>query len=129
TDTNFSLLQVTPTAARPWGLEALVVRVRPNEDLCLALEALCAERNIRRGRIRGGVGSLIGTVFDDGRTVEPFVTEVFIRRGVIEPGVDGMPRAELDIGLVAHTGEIAEGRLERGQNPVLITFELVIEVQ
>ena len=40
-----------------------------------------------------------------------------------------MPRAELDIGLVAHTGEIAEGPLERGQNPVLITFELVIEVQ
>jgi hypothetical protein len=35
----------------------------------------------------------------------------------------------VDVGLVAHTGEIAEGRLARGQNPVLITFELVIEVQ
>src|SRR5438093_1070396 len=128
-ETNFSLLQVTPTAARLGGLEALVVRVRPNEDLCLALEALCAERNIRRGQIRGGVGSLIGTVFDDGRTVEPFVTEVFIRRGVLEPGADGALRAEVDVGLVAHTGEIAEGRLARGQNPVLITFELVIEVQ
>jgi predicted DNA-binding protein with PD1-like motif len=128
-ETNFSLLQVTPTAARSGGLEALVVRVRPNEDLCLALELLCAERNIRRGRIRGGVGSLIGAVFDDGRTVEPFVTEVFIRRGVIEPGTDGALRAEVDVGLVAHTGEIAEGRLARGQNPVLITFELVIEVQ
>ncbi len=129
-ETNFSLLQVTPTAARPGGgLEALVVRVRPNEDLCLALEALCAERNIRRGRIRGGVGSLIGAVFDDGRTVEPFVTEVFIRRGVIEPGIDGALRAEVDVGLVAYSGEIAEGRLARGQNPVLITFELVIEVQ
>ena len=128
-ETNFSLLQVTPTAARSGGLEALVVRVRPNEDLCLALELLCAERNIRRGRIRGGVGSLIGSVFDDGRTVEPFVTEVFIRRGVIELGTDGALRAEIDVGLVAHTGEIAEGRLARGQNPVLITFELVIEVQ
>ena len=128
-ETNFSLLQVTPTAARSGGLEALVVRVRPNEDLCLALELLCAERNIRRGRIRGGVGSLIGSVFDDGRTVEPFVTEVFIRRGVIEPGTDGALRAAVDVGLVAHTGEIAEGRLARGQNPVLITFELVIEVQ
>ena len=61
--------------------------------------------------------------------LQPLLERVFIRRGVIEPGVDGMPRAELDIGLVAHTGEIAEGRLERGQNPVLITFELVIEVQ
>jgi predicted DNA-binding protein with PD1-like motif len=127
-ETNFSLLQVTPTAARPGGLEALAVRVCPNEDLCLALEAICAERNIRRGRIRGGVGSLIGSVFDDGRTVEPFVTEVFLRGGVIEPGSDGALRAEVDIGLVAHTGEIAEGRLARGQNPVLIAFELVIEV-
>lgn len=128
-ETNFSLLQVTTTAARPGGLEALVVRVRPNEDLCLALEAICAERNIRRGRIRGGVGSLIGAMFEDGYTVEPFVTEVFIRRGVIEPGTDAALRAEVDVGLVAHTGEIAEGRLARGQNPVLITFELVIEVQ
>lgn len=128
-ETNFSLLQVKSTVTRPGGLEALVVRVRPNEDLCLALEALCAEHNIRRGRIRGGVGSLIGTVFDDGRTVEPFVTEVFVRSGLIEPGTDGALRAEVDVGLVAYTGEIAEGRLARGQNPVLITFELVIEVQ
>ena len=56
------------------------------------------------------------------------MTEVFIRRGVIEPGAEGELRAEMDVGLVAHTGEIAEGRLARGQNPVLITFELVIEI-
>ncbi len=138
-ETNFSLLQVAPAAAGleagvggvggVGGVDALVVRVRPNEDLCLALEALCAERNIRRGCIRGGVGSLIGTVFEDGRVVEPFVTEVFIDRGVIAPGPDGELRAEVDVGLVAHSGEIAEGRLARGRNPVLITFELVIEVQ
>lgn len=128
-ETNFSLLQVTSTVTRPGGLEALVVRVRPNQDLCLALEALCAGRNIRRGRIRGGVGSLIGAVFNDGRVVEPFVTEVFIRSGVIGPGTDGELRAEVNVGLVAYTGEIAEGRLVRGQNPVLITFELVIEVE
>lgn len=128
-ETNFSLLQAMPTAARPGGLDALVVRVLPNQDLCMALEALCAERNIRRARIRGGVGSLIGAVFADGRTVEPFVTEVFIRQGVIDPDPEGAPRADVDVGLVAHTGEIAEGRLARGQNPVLITFELVIEVQ
>ena len=128
-ETNFNLFQVSGNAGRSGGIEALVVRVRPNQDLCLALEGICAERRIRRGRIRGGVGSLIGAVFGDGRTVEPFVTEVFIRRGVIEPDVDGVPRAEVDVGLVAHTGQIADGRLERGHNPVLITFELVIEIQ
>jgi predicted DNA-binding protein with PD1-like motif len=128
-ETNFSLFQVSADAADCGPTNALVVRVRPNQDLCLALEGLCAQRNIRRGSIRGGVGSLIGAVFDDGRRVEPFVTEVFIRCGVIEPRADGTPRADVDVGLVAHTGEIAEGRLKRGENPVLITFELVIEVQ
>jgi predicted DNA-binding protein with PD1-like motif len=128
-ETNFDLLQVSAKAARPEDVNGLVVRLRPNQDLCLALEGVCVEHNIRLGRIVGGVGSLIGTVFEGGRMVEPFVTEVFIRSGVIQPGADGRPRAEVDVGLVAHTGEIAEGRLARGQNPVLITFELVIEVQ
>jgi predicted DNA-binding protein with PD1-like motif len=128
-ETNFSLFQVSAKAPEAGGTEALVVRLRPNQDLCLALEALCAERGIRQGRIRGGVGSLIGAVFDDGRIVEPFVTEVFIRSGVIAPDATGAPRAAVDVGLVAHTGDIAEGRLARGQNAVLITFELVIEVQ
>lgn len=128
-ETNFGLLQVTATPAGKGGVDALVVRVRPNVDLCLTLESLCAEWNIRRGRIRGGVGSLIGTVFDDGRTIEPFVTEVFIERGVIAPDSNGELRAEVDVGLVAHSGEIAEGRLTRGLNPVLITFELVIEIE
>lgn len=126
-ETNFNLMQVSAGDARSEGSNAFVVRLRPNQDLCMALESLCAERSIRRASIRGGVGSLIGTVFEDGRTVEPFVTEVFIRTGEIEPGTDGAPCASVDVGLVAHSGEIAEGRLKRGENPVLITFELVIE--
>ena len=128
-ETNFDLFQVTTHSARAGGVNALVVQLRPNQDLCLALETICAERGIRHGRIRGGVGSLIGAVFDDGRTVEPFVTEVFIRHGVVAPGADGLPRADVDVGLVDHTGQMAEGRLARGHNPVLITFEVVIEVQ
>jgi len=33
----------------------------------------------------------------------------------------------LDIVLVDYTGVIAEGRLMRGDNPVLMTMELVLE--
>ena len=33
----------------------------------------------------------------------------------------------MDIGLVGYTGGIAEGRLMRGDNPVLMTMELVLE--
>ena len=128
-ETNFTLLQVAAADAAPQGTgtRAFVVRVRPNQDLCHALETLCTELGIRRARICGGVGSLVGTAFEDGRVVEPFITEVFIRSGDIAPGPDGAPQARVDVGLVAHTGEIAEGRLQRGENPVLITFELVLE--
>jgi hypothetical protein len=36
--------------------------------------------------------------------------------------------AELDVALVDYTGGLAEGRLLRGDNPVLMTMELVLEV-
>ena len=44
------------------------------------------------------------------------------------PGADGMLEAALDIALVDYLGGIAEGRLIRGDNPVLMTMELVLEV-
>ena len=53
--------------------------------------------------------------------------EVFIRKGLIAAGPDGALRADVDISLVDQTGQMAEGRLTRGQNPVLVTFEIVLE--
>jgi hypothetical protein len=43
-------------------------------------------------------------------------------------GVDGALEATLDIALIDYTGGIGEGRLIRGDNPVLMTMELVLEV-
>jgi hypothetical protein len=34
----------------------------------------------------------------------------------------------LDVALVDYTGGVAEGRLARGDNPVLMTMELALEV-
>ncbi|NPC57308.1 PCC domain-containing protein [Caenimonas soli] len=126
-ETNFSLFQPAAIPTPNIDTNALVVRVRPNEDLCTSLENVCMAHGIRNAQVRGGVGSLVGAAFDDGRTVEPFVTEVFIRQGHIAPGPDGSLRADVDISLVDHTGQMAEGRLRRGQNPVLVTFEIVLE--
>lgn len=126
-ETHFSLFEPVVTNAVS-GANAMALRIRPNEDLCGAVEALCAERGIRRGVIRGGVGSLIGAAFEDGRVVEPHITEVFIRDGDISPGEGGQPRATIDISLVDYTGAIHAGRLVRGVNPVLVTFELVLEI-
>ena len=110
--------------ARP----GLALRLAPNEDVCTALETLCRQRGITRATVRGGVGSTVGALFDDGRRVEPFVTEVLIRQGRVRPGADGAPVAELDVSLVDHTGGLADGRLARGGNAVLVTFELVLEL-
>lgn len=128
-ETAFSLFQpvadAVPAATARGG--ALAVRLAPNVDVCTALEGLCRAHGLHAATVRGGVGSTVGVAFDDGRVVEPFVTETLVRAGRIVPGTDGAPRAEIDVSLVDHTGGIADGRLARGRNPVLVTFELVLE--
>jgi hypothetical protein len=59
----------------------------------------------------------------------PFATELAVRSGTIasrRPA--GRWKPALDIALVDYLGGIAEGRLMRGDNPVLMTMELVLEV-
>ncbi|MFY8157778.1 MAG: DUF296 domain-containing protein, partial [Rhabdaerophilum sp.] len=51
---------------------------------------------------------------------------VCITRGLVEPDADGVLRARIDAALVDLTGDLAEGRLKRGANPVLMTFELIL---
>ncbi len=103
------------------------VRLRPNVDITGALEAFCVDHGIRSATVRGGVGSIVGARFADGRRVEAFATELFIRDGRIAPGPEGTPEAAVDVALVDHLGGLAEGRLQRGRNPVLMTVELVLE--
>jgi predicted DNA-binding protein with PD1-like motif len=128
-ETNFKLFG--PVASEAQGAKAtgraFVLRLRPNQDFAGALENFCRERGISRATIRGGVGSTIGARFTDGRIVDPFATELAIASGAIGPGAGGALEAELDIALVDYTGGIAEGRLSRGDNPVLMTMELALE--
>jgi predicted DNA-binding protein with PD1-like motif len=107
---------------------AFALRLRPNQDVANALEKFCVDRGIIRAKLRGGVGSTIGAHFTDGRIIKPFATELAVILGSIAPGASGAPEAELEIALVDHLGGIAEGRLARGDNPVLMTLELVLEV-
>jgi predicted DNA-binding protein with PD1-like motif len=129
-ETNFKLFG--PVSAMASEAEttrrAFALRLRPNQDFAGALEAFCRAQGISAVKLHGGVGSIIGARFTDGRTVEPFATELAVRSGVIAPGAGGALEAELDIALVDYTGGLAEGRLTRGDNPVLMTMELVLEV-
>jgi predicted DNA-binding protein with PD1-like motif len=129
-ETNFKLFGPVPLAAT--GVEttrrAFALRIRPNQDFARALEAFCRERGIISAKVHGGVGSIIGARFADGRIVKPFATEMAVSTGAIVSGAGGALDAELDVALVDYTGGLAEGRLMRGDNPVLMTMELVLEV-
>jgi predicted DNA-binding protein with PD1-like motif len=129
-ETNFKLFGPVARAVTNANTtsRAFALRLRPNQDFAAALESFCRQHGILRARIRGGVGSTIGAHFSDGCRVVPFATELAIKAGAIAPGADGTLHAELDIVLVDYLGGIAEGRLVRGDNPVLMTMELVLEV-
>ncbi|MBD3848036.1 DUF296 domain-containing protein [Bosea sp. SSUT16] len=126
-ETHFKLFG--PVAAAAGGAgdgRFFALRVKPNVDFCGALETFCAERGVREAAIHGGVGSTIGARLTDGGVVENFATEVAITDGRIAPGVGGF-EAAIDVALVDYSGALASGRLVRGDNPVLMTFELVLE--
>lgn len=129
-ETNFKLFGPVPRAPTDakTASRAFALRLRPNQDFAGALETFCRQHGIFRAKLHGGVGSTIGACFTDGRNVVPFATELAITSGAIAPGANGTLEAELDIALVDYLGGLAEGRLVRGDNPVLMTMELVLEV-
>jgi len=103
------------------GDGAVAARVRPNVDVCAAVEEVAAACGWSEAVVRGSLGSLVGAVFEDGRLVEDYATEVFVRSGRVVGG-----HAELDLAVVDMGGTVHEGLLARGRNGVLITFDLVV---
>jgi predicted DNA-binding protein with PD1-like motif len=132
-ETNFKLFGPIPSAAAAAKMtdkttsRAYALRLRPNQDFSGSLETFCREQGITSAKLHGGVGSIIGARFADGRVVEPFATEMAVRSGVIASRADGTLEAKLDA-LVDYLVGLAMGWLVRGDNPVLMTMELVLEV-
>lgn len=116
-ETNFPLFQ--PSGMSSPGANAILARVKPNQDIVTAIETIA--RAMPNATIRGSLGSLIGAVFDDGRTVPDLAAEVLITGGHVRDGI-----AVLDAAVVDMAGRVHQGRLARGENPVLITFDLVL---
>ena len=82
-----------------------------------------------RAKLHGGVGSIIGARFAD----RPHRRALCDRTGCCDrasslPAQTARCEATLDVALVDYLGGLAEGRLTRGDNPVLMTMELVLEV-
>jgi predicted DNA-binding protein with PD1-like motif len=117
-ETNFTLFQPTGSGTGA----SLTIRVKPNQDIVTALETVARANGIRDAAVRGSLGSLIGARFTHGGRVDDHATEVLVRDGHIRDGA-----AALDLLVVDMRGHVHEGWLQRGENPVCITFDLVLE--
>jgi predicted DNA-binding protein with PD1-like motif len=121
-ETNFTLFG--PGAGQPAldGDRTIVARVRPNQDITVAIERIASRHHMHSAIVRGSLGSLIGAHFTDGARVEDHATEVLVQSGHVHNG-----EAVMDMLVVDMDGHVRQGRLVRGDNPVCITFELVLE--
>lgn len=119
-ETNFTLFQ--PTGPSLADAEAVIARIKPNQDIVLAVEAIARRFGLPQARVRGSLGSLVGACFTDGRTVGDHATEVLVRQGAVRDG-----QAVLDLLVVDMHGQVHAGTLARGANAVCITFDLVLE--
>jgi predicted DNA-binding protein with PD1-like motif len=122
-ETNFILFHPVPIGVGDDGASMVAARIRPNQEIGVALEQLCRRHGFGNAVVRGSLGSLIGARFADGRMVADYATEVLVRRGEIN--VTG--EAALEMLVVDMQGSVHEGLLLAGENAVCITFELMIE--
>ncbi|MBO6554244.1 MAG: DUF296 domain-containing protein [Roseitalea sp.] len=106
-------------------------RVRPNEDLVEAVEAVCDEAGVLNGFVRGSLGSLTDACVDCGDGSETVVygpaVEVVGLAGEVRAASGGKPVAVLNGMIAGPDGRIGGGRFVRGKNLVCVTFELAIE--
>lgn len=119
-ETNFRLFE--PRGGAATG-RYHALRLRPNQDLAGALEGFCRARGIARAAVHGGVGSIIAARYADGGGHDNFATEMFIA----EASIAAAGGSRIETGMVDWTGQVSGGRLVNGDNPVLMTMELVLE--
>ena len=108
----------------------LTVRIRPNLDLVESIEKICAAHGIAQAEVRSAIGSLTDAVLQVGESKETIAgpgLEIALASGHVVTGEDGLPQAQL-FGLVSDgNGRPHGGEFVRGENPVFVTLELVLQ--
>ena len=118
-ETNFTLFQ--PSGISQPG-DAVFARVKPNEDITGAIRSIAARHGMNNAVIRGSLGSLVGARFTDVTGVDDCATEVLVRSGSLRNGV-----VALELSAVDMAGTVHDGQMAPGDNPVCITFDLVLQ--
>lgn len=99
----------------------LFARILPGEDVVTAIEALAARHGISDARLHA-VGSIDHVRFAEGHRMDCLATELRFDGAHLAGGLAHIPIEVVDI-----HGHIARGTLPRGDNPVGVTLELIIE--
>lgn len=127
-ETGFPLFY--PSEASGSTDSSVMVKLQPNQDLKIALENACKSAGIPRARIRSAVGSLSEASFAS-TTGEPIrVTGPGLEVAGLcgEINLDATTAAPLLTGYVCQAnGDAVVGSFLRGQNPICVTFELVLD--
>lgn len=123
-ETNFELFK-PENIRKVSNPQGMLLRIAPNTQIDDALIACCQNAGWQQANIHG-IGSLIGTHFADGRTLNSFATELLVTGGHIDLRGPA-PRVDLEIAIVGMDGKFMQGRLKPGHNPTLITCELLLE--
>jgi predicted DNA-binding protein with PD1-like motif len=122
-ETGFTLFGPVPAGEAPAAPNGIALRLRPNQDLTLALEGLAARYGLGRCGLFGGVGSTIGVRWADGTgEATGFATELALTAGEIDPAGG----SRIEGALVDLHGAVSAGTILRGDNPVLMTMEAVL---
>lgn len=125
-ETNFTLFSPAPHGDdTTTDADFALLRILPNQDFDTALDQACASLGWHSAQA-WGVGSINTPHFDDGRIMDSLPTEFVVLDA--HPRADGRAPLGTEIRIVG-TGadQIAQGRLKRGHNGVLITAEIVLK--
>lgn len=101
----------------------LFVRILPGEDVVTTIEKIASDHGIRNACLHA-IGSIDHIHFTEGHSVDCFATELHFNNATLTDGQADIPIEAVDI-----DGQIHRGRLTRGNNPVGVTFELIIETK
>jgi predicted DNA-binding protein with PD1-like motif len=111
----------------------VVARIKPNEDLVGALEALCTTYGMQRAVVRGVLGSLVDGRLSyraaDGvreRIIKGPGVEILNVFGEVTAAASNSP-TQLNAALSGTDGAVYAGRLVRGANLAFITIEATLQ--
>lgn len=118
-ETLFTLFRPQATIPPSKGA-AFLITLRPNQDIGRTLLGIAHDHQITRARVEG-IGSLVGTVFEQAPSLESYATELLIVEGNLDRG-----EISLQVASVGFDGACQQGVLRAGANAVCVTAEVLM---